>query len=300
MNANINSATKTRIVGGKRLTRKKVVDKSLYMAVLIAVSIGIIVLSTLLIDITLSGIHKLSPNIIFNYPSGDPNEAGMRPAILGSIWVVSLAIMIALPLGIVTGLYLSEFSRQSIIRNLIIFNLTNLAGVPSVIFGLVGLGFLSYTLGLGRTIIVGGITLAFLILPLTTVATIEAVNLVPLSHRWAGYALGATKVQVVFRIVLPQAFPSILTGTILAISRAMGEAAPLLIISGLLFIKRDPSSIFDSFTVMPLQIFNWIGRPQAAFRELSAASIIVMLAILLAMNVVAIYLRGKLQSRVIE
>jgi phosphate transport system permease protein len=206
----------------------------------------------------------------------------------------------ALPLGIATGLYLNEYGGKSRLSTMIQLALVNLAGVPSVIFGLVALSFLAYSLGIGRSIIVGAIALAFLVLPLITVTTVETAKLVPQSHRFGAYALGASKYQVVFKVVFPRIIPTAMTSSILAISRAMGEAAPILIISGLIFVRRDPVSILDQFTVMPLQIFNWVSRPQEAFIELSAAGIIVLLLILLSLNISAVYLRKRLQKRVVE
>jgi phosphate transport system permease protein len=268
--------------------------------VLIAVCICIIALTVLLVNVTLNGIGKLSPNLVLNYPSSNVDEAGMRPAILGSLYTVGLAVGIALPLGIATGLYLNEYGGKSKLSAVIQLALVNLAGVPSVIFGLVALSFLAYTIGFGRSIIVGAIALAFLVLPLITVTTIESTKLVPLTHRFGAYALGASKYQVVFRVVFPRIIPTALTSSILAISRAIGEAAPILVVSGLIFIRRDPQSILDEFTVMPLQIYNWVSRPQQSFIDLSAAGIIVLLLILFGLNISAVYLRKRLQKRVVE
>ncbi|MEM2856377.1 MAG: phosphate ABC transporter permease PstA [Candidatus Nitrosocaldaceae archaeon] len=267
---------------------------------LISISLLIMILTILLTNIVLNGENMLTPNLITNYPSSNPNEAGMRSAILGSLYTVGSAILIALPLGIATGLYLNEYGGKSKIASIINMSLVNLAGVPSIIFGLVALSFLTNVIGYGRSILSGSIALAFLILPLITVATIEAARLVPSYHRLAAYALGAKKYQVVFRIVFPKILPSALTSSILALSRAMGEAAPILIISGLIFIRKDPVSLLDRFTVMPLQIFNWISRPQQAFIELSAAGIIVLLIILISLNITAIYIRNRVQRAVIE
>ncbi|MCS7141676.1 MAG: phosphate ABC transporter permease PstA [Candidatus Nitrosocaldus sp.] len=289
---------------GERTERKvkyaMISEYGLQMYLLIAACISIIVLTVLLVNVALNGMERLNPNLFFNYASSIPEEAGMRAAILGSIYTVGLAIAIALPLGIAAGLYLNEYGGSSTVSRLVYATLANLAGVPSVIFGLVALSFLAYTLGMGRSIIVGAIALAFLVLPLITVTTIESARMVPSTHRFAAYALGARKYQVVFNVVMPQILPTALTSSILALSRAMGEAAPILVISGLIFIRRDPLSIFDEFTVMPLQIYNWVSRPQEAFIELSASGIIVLLTILITLNVVAIYLRNRLQKRIVE
>ncbi|MEM0496308.1 MAG: phosphate ABC transporter permease PstA, partial [Candidatus Nitrosocaldus sp.] len=237
----------------RRKSRYAIISEyGLQIYLLIAVCISVMVLTVLLVNVVLNGVERLSPNLLFNYASSNIDEAGMRAAILGSLYTVSLAIAIALPLGIATGLYLNEYGRDNVVSKVVYTILTNLAGVPSVIFGLVALSFLSYTLGLGRSIIVGSIALAFLVLPLITVTTIESARMVPSTHRLAAYALGARKYQVVFKVVLPQIIPTALTSSILALSRAMGEAAPILVISGLIFVRRDPLSIFDEFTVMPL------------------------------------------------
>jgi phosphate transport system permease protein len=268
--------------------------------VLVAICACIIVLTVLLVNVTINGAGRLSPGLIANYPSSNVNESGMRPAILGSLYTVGLAVAIALPLGIATGLYLNEYGGKNRISRVIQYALVNLAGVPSVIFGLVALSFLAYTIGFGRSVLVGAIALAFLVLPLITVTTVESARMVPLTHRFAAYALGASKYHVVFKVVFPRIIPTAMTSSILAVSRAIGEAAPILIISGLVFVRQDPASILDEFTVMPLQIYNWVSRPSAAFIELSAAGIIVLLLILFALNISAVYLRKKLQKRVSE
>ena len=239
--------------------------------VLVAICACIIVLTVLLVNVTINGAGRLSPGLIANYPSSNVNESGMRPAILGSLYTVGLAVAIALPLGIATGLYLNEYGGKNRISRVIQYALVNLAGVPSVIFGLVALSFLAYTIGFGRSVLVGAIALAFLVLPLITVTTVESARMVPLTHRFAAYALGASKYHVVFKVVFPRIIPTAMTSSILAVSRAIGEAAPILIISGLVFVRQDPASILDEFTVMPLQIYNWVSRPSAAFIELSAA-----------------------------
>lgn len=268
--------------------------------VLVAICACIIFLTVLLVNVTINGAGRLSPALIGNYPSSNVNESGMRPAILGSLYTVGLAVAIALPLGIASGLYLNEYGGKNRLSKVIQHALVNLAGVPSIIFGLVALSVLTYTLGFGRSVLVGAIALAFLVLPLITVTTIESARMVPLTHRFAAYALGASKYHVVFKVVFPRIIPTAMTSSILAVSRAIGEAAPILIISGLVFVRQDPASILDEFTVMPLQIYNWVSRPSAAFIELSAAGIIVLLLILFALNISAVYLRKRLQKRVSE
>ena len=257
-------------------------------------------LSSLVLSVVLDGWSKLTPGFLTNPPSADPSAAGINPALWGSFWVVSVSTLISVPLGLATALYLTEFSGSERLREIVYFNVLNLAGVPSVVYGLVGLSLLVYTLKLGRSVLAGAITLAFLVLPMVVVASMEAIRSVPELHKLGAYALGATKLQVVYRVVLPQAMPGVLTGSILAVSRAIGEAAPILVISGLLFTRSPPASLFDPFTVLPLQIFNWVVRPQPEFKELAAAAIIVLLAMLLALNATAIYLRDRLQRRVVE
>ena len=277
-----------------------ILDRWVGYVLLLGISIAVMILALLLATVALDGWRRLSWSFLANPPSANPEKAGIAPALWGSVWVVGLATLIALPLGLATAIYLTEFSRHERLNKIIYFNLTNLAGVPSVVYGLVGLSFLTYTLGLGRSVIAGAVTLAFLILPVIVVAAVESIKAVPELHKLGAYALGANKLQVVTRVVLPESLPGALTGSILAVSRALGEAAPILVISGLLFTRSMPTSIFDQFTVLPLQIFNWITRPQAEFKELSAAAIIVLLMLLLLMNTTAIILRNRLQMRVVE
>ena len=275
-------------------------DRQIPRILLVAVSLAVIFLAALIVDVMATGTGMLTFNLVRGYPSADASKAGLRPAIWGSVWVVGLAILMALPLGVSTALYLTEYSPSGRLSSIIYFNLTNLAAVPSVVYGLVGLSFLGYMLGAGRSILTGAITLSFLILPLIVVAAMEAIRNVPTLHRLGAYALGATKTQVIGRIVLPEALPGILTGTILAVSRAMGEAAPLLVISGLIFVREPPAGLLDEFTVLPLQIFSWVLKPQPEFRALSAAGILILLALLLSMNALAIVLRNMLQERRVE
>lgn len=284
----------------RRVSFLDVVDKGASKVFFIAISLAILFLSILLINVTFSGWQRLTPQFLDSFPSSDPAKAGLKSALWGSVWVVGVATLIAMPLGVASALYLTEFSENERLKKLVYFNLTNLAGVPSVVFGLVGLSLLVYNLQLGRSVLAGAIVLAFLVLPVVIISASEAIRAVPELHKLGAYSLGATKVQVVRHVILPQALPAILTGGILSISRAIGEAAPLLVISGLLFIRDVPNSIFDPFTVLPLQIFNWIGRPFPEFRELASAGIIVLLGVLILMNLVAIILRAKLQRRVVE
>jgi phosphate transport system permease protein len=277
--------------------RKLLIDRYMPVVYSLGLFIAILFIVSLLIYIVATGSHRLSWSLLTDFPSSNPREAGMLPAIYGTLWTVGLSTLMSFPLGIATAIYLNEYSGMEKLRSFLQINLNSLAGVPSVIFGVVGLGFLSYTLGLGRSILVGAILLAFLTLPLVTVSALEALKAVPDDLRFGGYALGATRWEVIKSIVLPRALPMMLTGSILAISRAMGEAAPILVISGLLFIREVPASLLDRFTVMPLLLYNWISRPQLEFRELASAGIIVLLLMLILLNAVAIYLRYRLSRR---
>jgi phosphate transport system permease protein len=277
--------------------RKLLIDRYMPVVYSLGLFIAILFIVSLLIYIVATGSHRLSWSLLTNFPSSNPREAGMLPAIYGTLWTVGLSTLMSFPLGIATAIYLNEYSGMEKLRSFLQINLNSLAGVPSVIFGVVGLGFLSYTLGLGRSILVGAILLAFLTLPLVTVSALEALKAVPDDLRFGGYALGATRWEVIKSIVLPRALPMMLTGSILAISRAMGEAAPILVISGLLFIRAVPASPLDRFTVMPLLLYNWISWPQLEFRELASAGIIVLLLMLILLNAVAIYLRYRLSRR---
>ncbi|MDW8084361.1 MAG: phosphate ABC transporter permease PstA [Candidatus Caldarchaeum sp.] len=280
-------------------TRRKILDKFAPVVLASAVFIAISAVAALLITVVVQGGGRLSLNLILEYPSANPANAGMRSAFLGSFWTVGLSALISVPLGIAAGLYLSEWATWKPFRRFVEFNMANLAGVPSIIFGLVGLSLLTYGLGWGRSIIAGAFTLGIMTLPLVTVAAAEAVKTIPEALKQGAFALGATKLQVTRHIILPNSLPMMMTGAILAISRAIGEAAPILVISGLLFIRQDPTSIFDRFTVMPLQIFNWVSRPQVAFQELSSAAIIVLLLLLLALNATAIAIRYRYQKRLV-
>lgn len=277
--------------------RKVIVDRYMPVVYSLGLFVAIVFIGSLLLYIVATGSHRLSWSLLTNFPSSNPREAGMLPAIYGTLWTVGLSTLMSFPLGIATAIYLNEYSGMEKLRSFLQINLNSLAGVPSVIFGVVGLGFLSYVLGLGRSILVGAIVLAFLTLPLVTVSALEALKAVPDDLRFGGYALGATRWEVIKYIVLPRALPMMLTGSILATSRAMGEAAPILVISGLLFIREVPASPLDRFTVMPLLLYNWISRPQLEFRELASAGIIVLLLMLILLNAVAIYLRYRLSRR---
>jgi len=288
-------------IAKKSKSNRRTITGSLFLGLFtISVGLGLIVLVVLLADISFDGGPWLSFHLLTDYPSRFPERAGMRTAILGSLWIGGLTAAICFPLGVATAIYLQEYAPKNRVTSFINLNIFNLAGVPSIVYGLLGLGLFVQFLALGRSILAGALTMALLVLPMVIVASREALAAVPEDHRFGAYALGASQWQVVRKTVLPSSLPGILTGTVLAMSRAIGEAAPILAMSGLLFIAYDPSSPLDSFTVMPIQIFNWVSRPQADFASLAAAGIIVLIVILLALNAAAIITRDRYQRRIKE
>ena len=281
----------------RNIKRRQNVGKLFYIILLLFSLIGLIGLSALLIQILRDGLPYLSTNIIFNYPSRHIDQAGLKPALFGTLWILSLTALISLPIGMGAAIYLEEFAKKNWITNFIEINIGNLAGVPSIVYGLLGLTIFVELLGLGRVVLAGALTMTLLILPIIILSTRESIKAVPNSYREAALALGATKWQMVKRVVLPIAFPGFLTGAILAMSRAIGESAPMIAISALVYITFIPSHAMDRFTVLPIQIFNWISRPQAEFAGLAAAGIIVLLTVLLLMNAVAVYFRNRYQVK---
>ena len=281
----------------RNIKRRQNVGKLFYIILLLFSLIGLIGLSALLIQILRDGLPYLSTNIIFNYPSRHIDQAGLKSALFGTLWILSLTALISLPIGMGAAIYLEEFAKKNWITNFIEINIGNLAGVPSIVYGLLGLTIFVELLGLGRVVLAGALTMTLLILPIIILSTRESIKAVPNSYREAALALGATKWQMVKRVVLPIAFPGFLTGATLAMSRAIGESAPMIAISALVYITFIPSHAMDRFTVLPIQIFNWISRPQAEFAGLAAAGIIVLLTVLLLMNAVAVYFRNRYQVK---
>ncbi|MFQ5679762.1 MAG: phosphate ABC transporter permease PstA [Gemmatimonadota bacterium] len=262
-----------------------------------AVCLGLLSLAVLLVDVTADGVRVLSADFLRNYPSRIPSRAGIRSAILGSLWMMGLVGLFSFPLGVGAAIYLEEYAPQNWLTRLLRTNIANLAGVPSIVYGIVGLTLFVRTLALGRSLLSGALTLSLLILPVVIISAQEAIRAVPVSLRHAAYGLGATRWQVIRHQVMPAAMPGVLTGTILALSRAIGETAPLIMIGALTFIAFPPRSPMDPFTVLPIQIFNWASRPQAAFHDLAAGAILVLLVVLLLMNATAILLRNRYRGR---
>lgn len=262
-----------------------------------ATVLGLLVLAVLIADVAKDGLPNLNWEFITSFPSRRPEQAGILSALVGSVYMISLVALFALPLGVGAAIFLEEYEKRGWLASLIQINIQNLAGVPSVVYGLLGLGLFVRLLAFERSLLSGALTMALLVLPIVIIAAQEAIKAVPPSLREAAYGLGATKWQMIWHVVLPSAFPGILTGVILALSRAIGESAPLITIGALTFIAFLPDGPFSPFTVLPIQIFNWVSRPQAGFHDRAAAGILLLLAVLLSMNAIAVYLRNKLQRK---
>lgn len=280
-----------------QLARRQRNGRIFEVVCLIGVWLGISMLLILLIDVVVDGWPWLRPTLVTEFPSRFAERAGLRSALQGTVWMMVLTAAFCFPIGVGAAIYLEEYARDNWLTRFIEINIANLAGVPSIIYGLLGLGLFVRSMGLGRSLLAGSLTMALLVLPIIIVASREAIRAVPASIRQASYAMGATKWQTVQAHVLPSSAGGILTGTILAMSRAIGETAPLITIGALTFIAFDLSGPLDIFTVLPIQIFNWVSLPQQEFHNLAAAGIVVLLVILLSMNGIAIYLRNRLQQR---
>lgn len=280
--------------------RRKFLSGIIYPLIIGSTLIGILGLGILLFEILNKGLPWLSMDFLNNFPSRHPEQAGIKAALYGTIWITSLTALFSIPLGVGAAIYLEEYAPNNRITQFISLSITNLAGVPSIVYGLLGLGLFVNFLALGRSLLAGSLTLTLLILPIIIIASREAISSVPMNYRLAAFALGATKWQSIRYAILPSALPGFLTGIILALSRAIGESAPVLAITALVYITFTPTGPLDRFTVLPIQIFNWISRPQEDFAGIAAAGIIILLVILLSMNSVAIFVRNKYQKRRVE
>ncbi|MBA2304524.1 MAG: phosphate ABC transporter permease PstA [Acidobacteria bacterium] len=276
---------------------KRIGDRLLASFGLLVTLLALVALGALIYDVARDGAGRLSWQFLTSYPSRRAADAGILPALAGSLFVISLTALIAVPLGVSAAIHLEEYGGRGRLSRLIEINISNLAGVPSIIYGLLGLGLFVRIMGMERSVLAGASTLALLALPVIILATREALRAVPKTLREASYALGATRWQTIWHQVLPAAFPGILTGLILALSRAVGETAPLITIGALTYVPFVPTDVWSPFTVLPIQIFNWVSRPQASFGENAAAGIVVLLGFLLAMNAVAIVLRDRFHRR---
>lgn len=276
-----------------RVTKNKIA-KGLFIA---ATSFGLIILAILLYRILNQGLPYLHSDFFTNFASRKPEEAGIKSAIYGTLWLVAITAPVSIVLGVSTAIYLELYAKQNRFTKFIQMNISNLAGVPSIVFGLLGLTVFVRMMEMGRSVLAGGLTMSLLILPVIVVASQEALRAVPKELQEASYGMGATKWQTIRRVILPAAIPGILTGGILALSRAIGETAPLIMIGALTFVAFIPENIWSGFTVMPIQIYNWVSRPQVAFHDVAAAGIIVLLAMLIIMNSVAILIRNRFSKR---
>ena len=261
----------------------------------LAVAFGVASLVVLLVSLAADGLPALSFEFLTSYPSRFPERAGIRSAILGSAWMLALVAVMSFPLGVGAALYLEEYAPTNRFTTLLKTNIANLASVPSIVYGILGLAVFVRFLALERSLLAGAATLSLLVLPIVNIAAREAIRAVPDSLREAAYALGATRWQAIRHHVLPAAMPGILSGTILGLSRAGGETAPLLIIGALTFIAFDPISPMDPFTALPIQIFNWTTDPRGEFHALAAGAIVVLLGVLLMMNAAAILIRNRFE-----
>jgi phosphate transport system permease protein len=258
-----------------------------------AAATGIVALIILLVDVTLDGAGSLSWRFLTSFPSRFAERAGIKAALLGSLWVLGFTTLFSFPLGVATAIWLEEYAPRNAWTQFVQMNIANLAAVPSIVYGILGLAVFVRALALNRSVLAGALTLTLLILPVIIISAQEAIRAVPNSIRLGAYALGATRWQTVQRQVLPMALPGVLTGTILALSRAIGETAPLIMIGALAYVPFAPEGPLDEFTVLPIQIFGWISRPQPEFHRLAAAGILVLVVVLMAFNLAAVLLRNR-------
>jgi phosphate transport system permease protein len=281
-----------RAQGSERLT-----GKLFEYALLACLAFGVLVLGVLLYDVIGTGWSRFDLDLVQSMPSGRPGRAGIQSAMMGTIWVISLVALITVPLGIATAVYLEEYAdRERWFNRAIELNIQNLAAVPSIVYGILGLAFFNRGLGFGGSVIAVALTLSLLVLPIVIISCREAIRAIPTGIKEGALALGATRLQTVRRTILPNAIPGTATGSILALSRAIGEAAPILLVAGgLVFITFNPEGVLSQTTVLPVQIFNYVSRPQEEFRTVAAAAILVLLLILLVMNSLAIFIRNRFQ-----
>ncbi|MCG8651691.1 MAG: phosphate ABC transporter permease PstA [Pirellulales bacterium] len=285
-------------LSGDRRDRKRVVSGLFNLICLVATLVCILALLVLLWNVFRAGWEWLSWDFLTSFPSRKAERAGIKSALAGSIWLTVLTALFSLPVGVGAAIYLEEYASASRWKKWVQINIANLAGVPSIVYGILGLGLFVQALSMGRSIISGALTLSLVVLPIIILATQEALRAVPDSIRHGSYALGATKWQTVRCQVLPAALPGIMTGVIIALSRAIGEAAPLIAVGAMAYVPFLPQGPSDQFTALPIQIFNWAARPQAEFHDVAAAGIIVLLAVLICMNAIAVFVRYRYANRI--
>ena len=281
----------------RNLTNRYVIAKIFHGFCFTVAWSGVLILGVLLFHVTQEGIQWLDLQFLSDFPSRFPAKAGIHSALIGTLWLISLTALFSVPIGIGAGLYLEEFTKKNRIRQFVDLNISNLAGVPSIVYGMLGLVIFVRWFELNQSVLAGSLTMSLLILPVIIISTREALRAVPNTIRQAAFALGATRWQTVYAHVLPAAFPGILTGIILALSRAIGETAPLIMIGALTYVAFVPDGPMDDFTALPIQIFNWASRPQQQFHELAAAGILVLLFVLLLMNSIAVIIRHRLEKK---
>ena len=281
----------------RNLTNRYVIAKIFHGFCFTVAWSGGLILGVLLFHVTQEGIQWLDLQFLSDFPSRFPAKAGIHSALIGTLWLISLTALFSVPIGIGAGLYLEEFTKKNRIRQFVDLNISNLAGVPSIVYGMLGLVIFVRWFELNQSVLAGSLTMSLLILPVIIISTREALRAVPNTIRQAAFALGATRWQTIYAHVLPAAFPGILTGIILALSRAIGETAPLIMIGALTYVAFVPDGPMDDFTALPIQIFNWASRPQQQFHELAAAGILVLLFVLLLMNSIAVFIRHRLEKK---
>lgn len=280
------------------LMRRKLNGTLFYGACLASIGFLLVLLGLLLYDVLVKGLPWLDVQFLTSYPSARPERAGILPAMVGTLEVGLLVAILTFPTGVAAAIYLSEYASDSRLNRLLQMNISNLAGVPSIIYGIFGLALFVRLLGLGPTVLAAALTLSLLILPVVIISSIEALKAVPNSQREGAYALGATRWQMVSRSVLPAAAPGVMTGVILAMARAIGEAAPLLVVGAFVFVTFLPAPFEGQYTVLPIQVYQWAVRPQDDFQGISAAAIIVLLVVMFALNALALLLRARLSRHI--
>lgn len=281
----------------RMLSRRRGMELGFQALAVTTLAIALGSLALLLLDAIADGAGRLSWQFLTSFPSRKPEEAGILAALVGTVCLILLTAVFAFPIGVGAAIYLEEYAGKSWFSRVVEVNISNLAGVPSIIYGLLGLELFVRAMGFDRSLLSGALTMALLVLPIIIISSREALRTVPRSIREASFALGADRWQTIWHQVLPLALPGILTGSILAFSRAIGEAAPLITIGALTYVAFLPDGLFAPFTALPIQIFNWVSRPQAGFHANAAAAILVLLAVLLLMNALAVFLRQRYQKR---
>lgn len=273
--------------------REQLSERAVGAFLVVATLVGLVALVVLLVTVFRSGAGEIDLPFIRNFASRIPERAGIWPPLIGTLWLMGLVTLFSFPVGVGAAVYLEEFAPRNRITSFIETNIANLAAVPSIIYGLLGLAVFYRAFEMGRSLITGALTLTLLVLPVVIISSREALRAVPRSHRLGAMALGATRLEAVYKTVLPSAVPGIMTGTILGLSRAIGETAPLLVAGAAAFVAFTPDNLLDAYSALPVQIFDWVRRPQPEFQALAAGAIIVLLGVLLTMNSIAIFIRNR-------